>query len=144
MCHEDIRTQNVFDATSNKQLKYTPKSRKHLLTPIFLEVEKYTFSTIMMNACYRNVLAVLVVAVTTPAILTTSAFQSSSQFLGNHPRYFNTRVRGGNSDTALCMKTIAVFGASGLTASECVYQALKNGDTVVGLTRYLTILHTVT
>jgi uncharacterized protein YbjT (DUF2867 family) len=37
--------------------------------------------------------------------------------------------------TALCMKTIAVFGASGLTASECVYQALQNGDTVVGLTR---------
>lgn len=33
------------------------------------------------------------------------------------------------------MKTIAVFGASGLTASECVYQALKNGDKVVGLTR---------
>lgn len=33
------------------------------------------------------------------------------------------------------MKTIAVFGASGLTSSECVYQALKNGDTVVGLAR---------
>jgi len=33
------------------------------------------------------------------------------------------------------MKTIAVFGASGLTASECVYQALQNGDNVVGLTR---------
>jgi len=33
------------------------------------------------------------------------------------------------------MKTIAVFGASGLTASECVYQALQNGDTVIGLTR---------
>ena len=32
-------------------------------------------------------------------------------------------------------KTIAVFGASGLTASECVYQALQEGDTVVGLTR---------
>ena len=31
--------------------------------------------------------------------------------------------------------TIAVIGASGLTASECVYQALKEGDTVVGLTR---------
>ena len=28
-----------------------------------------------------------------------------------------------------------VFGASGLTAQECVYQALKDGDTVVGLTR---------
>jgi nucleoside-diphosphate-sugar epimerase len=34
------------------------------------------------------------------------------------------------------MKTIAVFGASGLTASECVYQALKEGDNVVGLARY--------
>jgi len=33
------------------------------------------------------------------------------------------------------MKTIAVFGASGLTSSECVYQALKNGDSVIGLTR---------
>jgi hypothetical protein len=33
------------------------------------------------------------------------------------------------------MKTIAVFGASGLTAQECVYQALQNGDTVIGLTR---------
>lgn len=33
------------------------------------------------------------------------------------------------------MKTIAVFGASGLTASECVYQALQQGDKVVGLTR---------
>lgn len=32
-------------------------------------------------------------------------------------------------------KTIAIFGASGLTSSECVYQALKNGDKVIGLTR---------
>lgn len=40
-----------------------------------------------------------------------------------------------NSDSSLCMKTIAVFGASGLTASECVYQALANGDNVIGLTR---------
>lgn len=39
------------------------------------------------------------------------------------------------SESALNMKTIAVFGASGLTASECVYQALKEGDNVVGLTR---------
>ncbi|GMH48336.1 hypothetical protein TrLO_g4518 [Triparma laevis f. longispina] len=30
---------------------------------------------------------------------------------------------------------IAIFGASGLTASECVYQALNNGDKVFGLTR---------
>jgi len=33
------------------------------------------------------------------------------------------------------MKTIAVIGASGLTASECVHQALANGDKVVGLAR---------
>jgi len=33
------------------------------------------------------------------------------------------------------MKTIAVFGASGLTASECVYLALNDGNNVVGLTR---------
>lgn len=33
------------------------------------------------------------------------------------------------------MKTIAVIGASGLTAAECVYQALENGDSVIGLTR---------
>lgn len=31
--------------------------------------------------------------------------------------------------------TIAVFGASGLTAQECIYQALRDGDTVIGLTR---------
>ncbi len=53
----------------------------------------------------------------------------------------STFVRGSSplsvarSDCSLHMKTIAVFGASGLTASECVYQALKDGDTVVGLTR---------
>jgi hypothetical protein len=45
------------------------------------------------------------------------------------------RVSSHRIDTSLCMKTIAVFGASGLTAQECVYQALKNGDNVVGLTR---------
>jgi nucleoside-diphosphate-sugar epimerase len=39
------------------------------------------------------------------------------------------------SDTMLCMKTIAVFGASGLTGSECVFQALQEGDTVIGLAR---------
>jgi len=39
------------------------------------------------------------------------------------------------SSTNLCMKTIAVFGASGLTSSECIYQALNDGDSVVGLTR---------
>ncbi len=41
----------------------------------------------------------------------------------------------GTSETSLCMKTIAVFGASGLTGSETVFQALADGDNVVGLTR---------
>ncbi|GKY92786.1 hypothetical protein MPSEU_000248300 [Mayamaea pseudoterrestris] len=31
--------------------------------------------------------------------------------------------------------TVAVFGASGLTAQECVYQALQDGHDVIGLTR---------
>jgi hypothetical protein len=63
-----------------------------------------------------------------------SAWTSSSSFLG---ALSTTRraLRRTTSSTQLCMKTIAVFGASGLTASECVYQALKNGDSVVGLTR---------
>ena len=39
-----------------------------------------------------------------------------------------------SSSTAL-QANIAVFGASGLTAQECIYQALKDGDTVIGLTR---------
>lgn len=49
-----------------------------------------------------------------------------------------TRLEGApstSSTSALCMKNIAVFGASGLTAAECVYQALENGDSVIGLTR---------
>lgn len=44
-------------------------------------------------------------------------------------------TRGSSSRSHLCMKTIAVIGASGLTASECVYQGLKEGDTIIGLTR---------
>jgi nucleoside-diphosphate-sugar epimerase len=42
---------------------------------------------------------------------------------------------GRTSESALCMKTIAVFGASGKTGSEAVFQALNEGDTVIGLTR---------
>ena len=33
------------------------------------------------------------------------------------------------------MKTIAVIGASGLTSQECIFQALEEGNKVVGLTR---------
>ena len=54
--------------------------------------------------------------------------------LGSRPFQRDVRYRPKRS-SALCMKTIAVFGASGLTASECVYQALQNGDMVIGLTR---------
>lgn len=42
---------------------------------------------------------------------------------------------GRTSSSTSLDATIAVIGASGLTASECVYQALKEGDTVIGLTR---------
>lgn len=51
------------------------------------------------------------------------------------PSSFNKQQQQRQYDTSLDMSTIAVIGASGLTASECVYQALKNGDDVVGLTR---------
>jgi len=37
--------------------------------------------------------------------------------------------------SSLCMSTVAVIGASGLTAQECVYQALQRDCDVVGLTR---------
>lgn len=66
-------------------------------------------------------------------LLASSASAFTSSFIGktrvHHP------ISASSSNSALCMKTIAVFGASGLTASECVFQALKNGDDVVGLTR---------
>ena len=59
-----------------------------------------------------------------------SAFSPASSFTRGTPVASSVR-----SESMLCMKTIAVFGASGLTAAECVYQALENGDNVVGLTR---------
>ena len=69
---------------------------------------------------------------------TAIAFQSS--FAGTrisntkHTPTFVSRSSSSSKST-LYMKTIAVFGSSGLTASECIYQAIQNGDTVVGLTR---------
>lgn len=62
-------------------------------------------------------------------VLTNPVAGFHSAFLG---RQQQQRIR---NDSRLSMKTIAVIGASGLTASECVYQALQNGDNVVGLTR---------
>ena len=89
----------------------------------------------MSLSCWNFLSTLPVVAVALLALTTTSAFSSSSQFRGHQ---VTSNVPVTKTSTALCMKTIAVFGASGLTASECVYQALKNGDTVVGLTRYRT------
>jgi hypothetical protein len=48
---------------------------------------------------------------------------------------FTTSQRKSSTTTTALAANIAVFGASGLTGAECVYQALQNGDTVVGLTR---------
>mmetsp|Transcript_23981 Transcript_23981/g.40744 ORF Transcript_23981/g.40744 Transcript_23981/m.40744 type:complete len:281 (-) Transcript_23981:550-1392(-) len=62
-------------------------------------------------------------------LLASPAVSFQSAFLGRQQK--QRRSNG----SQLCMKTIAVIGASGLTASECVYQALNNGDNVVGLTR---------
>jgi uncharacterized protein YbjT (DUF2867 family) len=69
-------------------------------------------------------------------IVGSQAFTStpSTSFVGRATT-LNGAVPQTSSSSALCMKTIAVFGASGLTASECVYQALQRGDKVVGLTR---------
>lgn len=54
--------------------------------------------------------------------------------VGTTTAFVATQQRTTTSTTALDA-TIAVFGASGLTASECVYQAIKDGDKVVGFTR---------
>jgi len=74
-------------------------------------------------------------------LLSLLAASSSLAFHQRSMSSFVPRSRQGGlrqssaSSSALCMSTIAVIGASGLTASECVYQALQNGDNVVGLTR---------
>jgi nucleoside-diphosphate-sugar epimerase len=75
--------------------------------------------------------------------LSVALLGSSALFLSNVDAFQSSFVRGSSSlvsttvksESALHMKTIAVFGASGLTGSECVYQALKDGDNVIGLTR---------
>lgn len=63
------------------------------------------------------------------------AFQSTFIRGGSTGNRFLSVRNDSPSSSSLCMKTIAVFGASGLTASECVYQALREGDNVIGLTR---------
>lgn len=64
-----------------------------------------------------------------------SAFVGRSRLQQTSRTYAAAKASPLSKASALFMKTIAVIGASGLTAQECVYQALKNGDTVIGLTR---------
>mmetsp|Transcript_16033 Transcript_16033/g.29076 ORF Transcript_16033/g.29076 Transcript_16033/m.29076 type:complete len:274 (+) Transcript_16033:52-873(+) len=59
---------------------------------------------------------------------------TAAAVLGTTTAFVSPQQRTASSSTSLDA-TIAVFGASGLTASECVYQALQDGDKVVGLTR---------
>lgn len=55
--------------------------------------------------------------------------------LGSARAFVPPQTRSASGSITALDATVAVFGASGLTAQECVYQALKDGDTVVGLTR---------
>jgi uncharacterized protein YbjT (DUF2867 family) len=65
---------------------------------------------------------------------TGSGFFVSSPALRPVPASLTSKTTKSSSSTALDA-TIAVFGASGLLAQECIYQALEAGDSVVGLTR---------
>uniref|UniRef100_A0A6U0FCZ5 NAD(P)-binding domain-containing protein n=1 Tax=Helicotheca tamesis TaxID=374047 RepID=A0A6U0FCZ5_9STRA len=78
-----------------------------------------------------RVLAPIFLALSTACVASSFTLPSTSFIRGNSV----TTTKFASSSSALCMKTIAVIGASGLTAQECVYQALKDGDKVVGLTR---------
>ena len=69
------------------------------------------------------------------SLYASSSYAFHSTFLGSRKAWSIRPAPCSQSSSHLCMKTIAVFGASGLTAAECVYQALANGDKVVGLTR---------
>jgi len=82
-----------------------------------------------------NLTTILATALATPSAVsafTTSVPQQKPTFFGRVSAATSTS----SSQTQLYLgKTIAVIGASGLTSSECVYQALQNGDKVIGLTR---------
>ena len=71
----------------------------------------------------------VVLLLLTTLVSATEAFQSS--LVGT--RLLSQRA----SNSQLCMSTIAVIGASGLTAQECIYQALERDYNVVGLTRWV-------
>jgi hypothetical protein len=76
---------------------------------------------------YRTSTMKLVALLSAAAILGTTT--TATAFITPKPSVAVT------STTTALDATIAVFGASGLTAQECIYQALKDGDKVVGLTR---------
>ena len=59
---------------------------------------------------------------------------ATSLLVGSTSAFVSPRTTAIPSTSQL-QATIAVFGASGLTSQECIYQALKDGDTVIGLTR---------
>lgn len=61
---------------------------------------------------------------------------ATALLVGSTSAFVSPRTSTNNSPSSSQLQaTIAVFGASGLTSQECIYQALKDGDTVIGLTR---------
>ena len=64
-----------------------------------------------------------------------SALFAAAATLGTSSAFVAPQCNAAAGSSTALDATIAVFGASGLTAEECVYQALKDGDKVVGLTR---------
>ena len=60
---------------------------------------------------------------------------AAAAFVGTATAFVAPHQRSTITTSTSLDATIAVFGASGLTAQECIYQALKDGDTVIGLTR---------
>ena len=60
---------------------------------------------------------------------------ATALLVGSTSAFVATKSPSVVSSTTALQANIAVFGASGLTAQECIYQALKDGDTVIGLTR---------
>jgi putative NADH-flavin reductase len=62
---------------------------------------------------------------------------ASALFFGSASAFVSriSTINPHSAATTHLQATIAVFGASGLTSRECIYQALKDGDTVIGLTR---------
>lgn len=66
-------------------------------------------------------------------IITSALLGTATAFVA--PQQIRRPIASATTTSSALDATIAVFGASGLTAQECVYQALRDGDKVVGLTR---------